>query len=169
MGSAAVPAAAAQSFATPPHPGMGETLVLRWATCVARMRALLLLGLLVPMIGCTTDQQAAGIDNRISLGMGFDEAIAVIKRHGGEDITSGKQVMTAPGVTPNRGGYWWLQTYKIQIAIGERDSRVSGLSYWDGRDLGVSKIQEGKTERRVKSLTFDSANRSVSYERFAER
>jgi hypothetical protein len=113
--------------------------------------------------------RADGIDNRIAVGMDFDAAIAVIKRQGGEDSTSLKQVMTPPGATPNRGGYWWLQTYEIQIAIGEHDGRVFSLSYWDGRDLGVSKIHESKTERRVKSLTFDSAGRRVSDERLADR
>jgi hypothetical protein len=118
---------------------------------------------------CNFDFVPEATTDRIALGMDFDEAIAVIKKHGGEDSTSRKQVMTPPGVTPNRGGYWWLQSYSVQIAIGERDGRVSGLSYWDGRDLGVSKIHEGKTERRVTSLTFDPTSRRVSDERLADK
>lgn len=124
------------------------------------MKRLFLLCLLTPMLGCSAH-------NRIAVGMDFNEAITVIKRHSGESIRM--QAMVSPGMTPNRGGSWWLPAYSIQIVVGERDGRVSGLSYWDGRDLGVSKIHKGDTERHVKSLTFDTARKAVSDERLADR
>jgi hypothetical protein len=100
---------------------------------------------------------------RLVVGMNFDDAITIIKREGGEDVSKDQQRMAPPGAAPikNRCSYWRLHAYQIQISIGESRGRLSDLSYWDERDLGVSKLHDGTFEQRVKSMTFDSKSKMV--------
>ena len=120
------------------------------------MRILILLFLLAPLLSLAGEV-------RVAVGMSYDTAVANIKLCGGEDITARKQVAQRSGL------YWWLKGYDIQVVVGQANGKVSSLSYWRQADLGISKTHEGKSEQRVKSLTFDREKSTFSSERLTDK
>jgi hypothetical protein len=118
------------------------------------MRVPLILSLLLPL---TT----LGEEVRITVGMKYDEAVALIRKHSGKDITSGM----ALGRGAHAGLYWAFEDYDAIIELPERDGKVESMTYWTEKDFGESKNHRAKTEQRITALTLDTNTKGVSVEK----
>jgi hypothetical protein len=117
------------------------------------MRCSLLLLLLIPL-------GALGETVRITVGMNHTEAVALIKKHNGKDITSGM----ALGSGAPSGLYWSFRDYDAIIELPSRDGKVDRITYWTKKDFGASKNHRAKTEQRITTLSLDTKTRGVSIE-----
>jgi hypothetical protein len=95
--------------------------------------------------------------------MSYETAVANIKRCGGKDSTESKQVAQRSGL------YWWLKDFDVVIVMGQREGKISSLSYWRRADLGISKTHEGKSEQRVKGFTFDTDKKTFTSEKLPDK
>jgi hypothetical protein len=128
-----------------------------------KMRTLVILCLLAPLIGCARYE-------KIEVGMNFNEAVATIERLGGEECGPGQVGFPIPGTTtpvsqtqlgPCRRGDWWLPTYHIWISFWG-DAEVQKLEYVWPDDPDASKTFAGDTRRLVNSVMFDKETRTTS-------
>jgi hypothetical protein len=94
-----------------------------------------------------------------------DEAVATIKRNGGEDVTSGQQILVPKGEPPPSGSYWAFRDYDAVIALAAKDVKVVGLTFWTKKDFDESKSHRAKTEQRITALKIDTKTRGVSIEK----
>lgn len=102
---------------------------------------------------------------RIAVGMSRDDAVTLIKTHGGTDITSGLQVVGPKGEWPLTGVYWHFRDYDAIITLSVTDGMVTGMTFWNKKDFGVSKSRRAKTEQGISVLIIDTKKASVSVER----
>jgi hypothetical protein len=122
------------------------------------MRTLLLAVLLLPL--------AAFADEvRIAIGMSPDEAVALIRKHGGTDITSGQQILVPKGEALPTGIYWAFRGYDAIIKLSVRSGTVVHIAYWTEEDFSEDKIHRAKTEREITALKIDTTTRKVSIEK----
>ena len=118
------------------------------------MRFPLLLFFLIPLT-------ALGEEVRITVGMSHAEAVAVIKKHSGKDITSG----LALGGGAHSGLYWSFRDYAAIIELPSRDGKVERTTYWTKKDFGESKNHRAETEQSITTLNLDTKTKGVSVER----
>ncbi len=122
------------------------------------MRTLLLTFLLLPL---TTFADEV----RIALGMSREEAVALIKKHSGTDITPGMEVVGPKGEWPLKGIYWEFRDYDAIITLSAKDGKVTGMTFWRKKDFGESKSQRAKTEQSITTLKIDTKTKEVSIEK----
>lgn len=102
---------------------------------------------------------------RIAVGMGRDEAIASITKHGGRDMTPELAVIGPKGEWGLKGIYWAFRDYDAVIAWSANDGKVAGLSFWKKKDFGESKSHRAESEQAINALTIDTNSREVSIEK----
>jgi len=83
------------------------------------MRTLFLTFLLLPL-------SALADEVCIAVGMSRDEAVALIKKHSGTDITSGQAVVGPKGEWPLAGIYWMFQDYDAIVTLSAKDGMSHG-------------------------------------------
>jgi hypothetical protein len=118
------------------------------------MRTLLILLFLLPLTALSEEV-------RITVGMSHAEAVAIIKKHSGRDITSG----LALGGGAHPGLYWWFRDYDAVIELPSRGGKVEHITYWTKKDFGDSKDHRAKTEQSITTLKLDTKTRGVSIEK----
>lgn len=133
---------------------------LRIGRALARitMRTIFLAFLLLPL---TTFADEV----RIAVGMGRDDAVALIKKHSGKDITPGLEVVGPKGEHPLAGIYWAFQDYDAIITLGAKDGKVTTVTFWTKKDFWESKSHRAKTEQSITALKFDTKKKEVSIEK----
>jgi len=97
--------------------------------------------------------------------MSHDEAVAIIKKHSGRDITSGLAITGSKGEWPLTGIYWAFKDYDAIIGLFSREGKVTELTYWTKKDFGESKSHRAQTEQNIKALKIDTGTREVSIEK----
>jgi hypothetical protein len=103
-----------------------------------------------------------GEEVRLAVGMNRDEAVAVIKKHGGVDITSGLAVVGPKGEWPLKGFYWEFKDYDAVIELSGRENSVTQISYWTKKNFGDSKLRRAQTEKKIIALKLDTKMKRVS-------
>ena len=122
------------------------------------MRTLFLAVLFLPLVALSDEV-------RITVGMSRDEAVALIQRHSGKDITSGLEVMGPKGEWPLTGIFWEFKDYDAIIAISNRDGKITRMTYWTKKDFSQSKGHRDETEQRITTLKIDTQTRAISLEK----
>ena len=122
------------------------------------MRTLILALLLLPLA-------ALADEVRVTVGMGCDDAVALIKKHSGKDITPGLEVVGPKGLHPLTGIYWEFEDYDAIIALRSKDGKVTGMTFWTKKDFGESKSHRAQKEQSITTLKIDSKTRDVSIEK----
>jgi hypothetical protein len=102
---------------------------------------------------------------RIVVGQSRDDAVALIKKHGGTDITPGLAVVGPKGEHPLTGIYWEFRDYDAIITLAAKDGKVTAMTFWTKRDFGESKSHRAKTEQPITALRLDTKTRGVSVEK----
>ena len=123
------------------------------------MRTSLIIFLLLLALTALTEEV------RIAVGMGRDDVVNIIKKHGGVDITSGLAVVGPKGEHPLKGFYWSFRDYDAIIELSPRDGKIVGITYWTKKDFGESKNHRAKTEQSIITLKLDTKTRGVSIEK----
>jgi hypothetical protein len=102
---------------------------------------------------------------KIAVGMDHQETLALLKRHGAEDITPHLAIVGPKGEHPLKGYVWELRDYGAIIEVDSKDNKVSRLIYGTTKDFDLGKDHRARTEQNVKSLTLDTKTRTVSVEK----
>ena len=102
---------------------------------------------------------------RITVGMKRDEAVAIIQKHGGTDITPGLAVVGPKGEHPLRGFYWEFRDYDAIVELSPRDGKIERMTYWTKKDFGESKNHRASAEQSITTLKLDTKTRGVSIEK----
>jgi hypothetical protein len=76
------------------------------------------------------------------------------------DITSGQEFVGPKGEWPLTGVYWAARDYKLVIAIGRDESKVTEISYWNEDDFTASKVRRADSRRYAKSIVFDTEKKT---------
>ena len=97
----------------------------------------------------------------LSLGMSHKAALEIIRKCGGQDITSRMAVVGPDGESPLGGLFWDLEQYNSVLEIVAEDGKVVWIGYWTVADFSESKSHRIKTRRSLKSLTFDKQARTL--------
>ena len=129
-----------------------------WQYDRVTMRTSLILLFLLPLA-------ALGEEVRITIGMKRDEAVAIIRRHGGVDITPNLAVVGPKGEHPLRGYHWEFRDYDAIVEISPRDGKIERMTYWTKKDFGESKNHRAKTEQNITTLKLDTKTKAVSIEK----
>jgi hypothetical protein len=122
------------------------------------MRTSFLLLILLPLTAFSEEV-------RIAVGMKRDDALVIIQKHGGVDITPGLAVVGPKGEHPLKGLYWEFREYDAIIQLSARDGNIERITYWTKKDFDESKSQRAKTEQSITTLKLDTENRGVSVEK----
>jgi hypothetical protein len=122
------------------------------------MRTLILAFLLLPLATFADEV-------RVTVGMGRDEAVSLIKKHSGKDITPGLEVVGPKGEHPLTGIYWEFQDCDAIITLDANDGKVIAMTFWTKKDFGESKSHRAKTEQSITALKIDTTTREVSIEK----
>jgi hypothetical protein len=131
---------------------------------LGRMRSSLVI--LVYVLCCVGCQHAyLGEEVRISVGMKRDEAVSLIQKYGGHDITPGLEIVGPNGEHPLHGYYWSFRDYDAIIELSPRDGKIERITYWTKKDFGESKMHRDKTEQSVTTLKLDTKTKGVSIEK----
>lgn len=125
------------------------------------MRSLFLAFLLLPLATFAHDV-------RIAVGMSREDTVAIIKKHGGTDITPGLAVVGPKGEHPLTGIYWEFQDYDAIITLTTKDGKVTAMTFWTKKDFGESKSHRAKTEQPIAALKLDAKTKGVSIEKQKE-
>jgi hypothetical protein len=99
---------------------------------------------------------------RIAVGMNRDEAVTIIQKHGGRDITSGLAVVGPKGEYPLSGIYWEFRDLEAVITLAGKDGKVTAMTFWTKKDFAESKSHRAKTEQNIRALRIDTRTRAVS-------
>ena len=121
-----------------------------------RSMAIVLVWMFFPLVGLAAD-------SRVEVGMSRDEAISIIKMHGGNDITPGLAVVGPNGEHPLHGFYWSLDGYKAVVVVDGKE-KVEALTYWTAKEFGTSKAHRSKTAKRITAFTIDPKAGRISVE-----
>jgi len=122
------------------------------------MRTLILAFLLLPLAAFANEV-------RIVVGMGSDDAVALIKKHSGKDITPGMELDGPKGELPPTGLYWGFQDYDAIFTLDEKDGKVTAMTFWTKKDFGESKSHRAKTRLSITALKIDTNKKEVSIEK----
>ena len=95
------------------------------------------------------------------MGMKHDEAVALIQKHGGIDITPGLALVGPKGEHPLYGYNWSFRDYDAIIELSPRDGKLDRLSYWTKKDFRESKSHRVKTEQSISTLKLDTVTKGV--------
>src|SRR5437667_9335961 len=109
------------------------------------MRTLIVAFLLLPLATVADEV-------RVTVGMGRDDAVALLKKHSGKDITPGLEVVGPKGEHPLTGIYWEFQDYDAIITLDAKDGKVIAMTFWTKKDFGESKSHRAKTEQSITAL-----------------
>jgi len=135
--------------------GVGDPY--RWAETHA-MRLTFAFLLLLPLT-------AFGEETRIAVGMKHDEAVAIVRRHGGVDITPGLAVVGPKGEHPLRGYYWSFRDYDAIIELSPRGGKVERILYWTKKDFEHSKDHRANSEQSITALKLNTKTKGVAIEK----
>lgn len=102
---------------------------------------------------------------KITVGMDYKEALALLKKHGAEDITPNLAIVGPKGEHPLYEIVWSLRDFGAIIELDSKDNKVSDLSFWTVKDFAVSKEHRARTQQNAKSLTLDPQTHTVSVEK----
>ena len=122
------------------------------------MRTSLFFLLLVPLTALCEEV-------RITVGMKRDDAVAIIQKHGGVDITPSLAVVGPKGEQPLRGLFWSFRDYDAIIELSPRDGKIERMTYWTKKDFGETKNHRAKTEQSITTLKLDTKTRGVSIDK----
>jgi hypothetical protein len=122
------------------------------------MRILLLAFLLLPL-------NALADDVRIAVGMSRDEAVSLIKKHGGTDITPRLEVVGPKGEWPLSGIFWSFKDYDAIITLAAKDGKVTHMTFWKKKDFDESKSHRATTEQSITALKINTRTREVVIEK----
>ncbi len=122
------------------------------------MRTLILAFLFLPLVTFADEV-------RFTVGMSRDDAVALIKKHSGKDITPGLAVVGPKGEHPLTGIYWEFQDLDAIITVTAKDGKVTAMTFWSKKDFGESKSHRAKTEQSITALKIDTEKREVSIEK----
>lgn len=118
------------------------------------MRTFVLACLLLPLAGCTNEV-------RIAVGRSRDQAVALVEKHGGTDITPGLAVVGENGEWPLKGIYWELRDYDVVITLSAEAGTVTAMTFWTRGDFEHSKSRRAKTERSITAIKLDTKTKRV--------
>jgi hypothetical protein len=116
------------------------------------MKKVILLALLLPI-------SAFCAEVSVTVGMKINDALAIIRNHGGEDV---QKHLSISKPVPNV--YWSLKDYAAAIAIRGDNGKVSEILKCDS----VSGFKRGE-DRSVKGLTFDRKNKKLTVQEFDDK
>lgn len=102
---------------------------------------------------------------RIAVGMGYDEAVRLIKGHSGKDITSGLEVVGPNGEWPLQGILWEFRDFDAILTLSGKSGKVAWMSFWSKADFWENKVHRLKTERRISAITLDIKTKKVEVEK----
>ena len=122
------------------------------------MRTFILAIFLLPLVGFADEV-------RIAVGQSRDDAVALIKKHSGTDITPGLAVVGPKSEHPLTGIYWGFRDYDVIIALTSKDGNVTAMTFWTKKDFGEGRSHRAKTEQSITALKFDTKTRGVSIEK----
>jgi hypothetical protein len=94
----------------------------------------------------------------IAVGMAQDEAVKLIRKHGGKDITAGLAVKAESGI------FWELKDYDAVLALGSHDGKIVRLTYWTKKNFAGNKGHRTDAEQPITSLRLDTEKKKVSLE-----
>ena len=120
------------------------------------MRTLTVAFLLLPLAGCANEV-------RITVGQSRDEAVALIEKHSGTDVTRDMAIAWENGEPP-KGIYWEFRDYDAAITLAAETGTVTAMSFWTKKDFNHSKDRRAKTERFITVLKLDTKTRRVAVE-----
>ena len=121
------------------------------------MKTLILLCLLLPAF-------ARSEEVRLSVGMKHEEAISLIQKHGGIDITSNLAIVAPKNGLPPKNIFWAFKDYDAVVSLSETDGKLAGMSYWNKEDFDKSKSHRAKTEQKIGALKLDTKTKRASIE-----
>ena len=125
--------------------------------------ALLLLGLAAT--GCAHRDVAPNTTSTLTVGMSYDQARSLIKKHSGTDITSGLALMPLGRKPALTALYWRFQDYDAVLGLFAQDKVITGMTYWTKADFGHSKAHRAQTEQNITTLRFNPATKEVSIDK----
>jgi hypothetical protein len=135
---------------------LNDTTIMKHLLCT------LLLSLLAALPAVHAADAAAV---KIAVGMDHTDAIALLKKHGAEDITPNLAIIGPNGEHPLKGYVWALRDYGIIIEVNDKDNKVSSLIYNTTTDFAVSKEHRARMEQTVTSITLDPKTKAASIEK----
>ena len=97
----------------------------------------------------------------LTLGMGHESALAIIRECGGQDVTSNLAVVGPHGEWPLSGIFWYLEQYNAVVEIAADNGKVVEIGYWTSADFSESKSHRSESRRSLRSLTFKKDDKTV--------
>jgi hypothetical protein len=122
------------------------------------MRTLLFIFLLLPFATLADEV-------RIVVGMSRDDAVALIQKHSGTDITPGLEIVGPNGEHPLTGIYWAFRDYDAIIGLAAKNGKVARMTFWTKKDFDESKSHRATTVQSITALKIDTKTREVSIEK----
>jgi len=103
---------------------------------------------------------------RVAVGMNYDQSVQVMKAQGGEDITSGLDVMVLPSLDKGarQGGYWRFRDFDAIVSLSAVNGKIEGITFWSNTDFDENKLRRAKTARDISALTLNAKTKKVSVE-----
>ncbi len=100
---------------------------------------------------------------RLEVGMKRDEAVALIQRHGGRDLTPHLALGTTKGRRPPPEGVCWeFADHDAVVMLFAQDGKLTGMTWWTKKDFHESKSRRAAAAQEITALVLDTRSRRVT-------